>query len=78
MPNGATHSAWIGGSKPGIAGIDDSIADVVGLRRAAADAHAAAPAHIAVVGRAARHRQVEVGARQQARRRRTVGRPASR
>ena len=26
MPKGATHSAWIGASKPGTAGIEDSIA----------------------------------------------------
>ena len=41
---------------------------VVGLGRAAADAHPAAAPHVAVVGRAAGHRQVEVGAAEQPRR----------
>ena len=74
MPNGATHSACTGGSSPGTAGIADSTADVVGARRAAADAHALAAPHVAVVGGAARDREIEVGAFEHARRRRAFGR----
>jgi hypothetical protein len=47
--------------------------DVVGLRGAAANAHAAPAPHIAVIGRAARHRQIEIGTFQQPRRRGAFG-----
>ncbi len=54
----------IGGSIPGTAGIDDLDADVVGARRAAADAHALAATDQAVVGGAVGDGEIEIGAGQ--------------
>ncbi|KGX04687.1 putative molecular chaperone HspA/DnaK domain protein [Burkholderia pseudomallei MSHR640] len=48
--------------------------DVIRARRAAANAHAAAALHVAVVGRAARDREIEIGAAEQTRGRRALGR----
>ena len=72
MPNGATQSAVIGGSTPGHRGHGALDADVVRARRAAADADAAAAPREAVVRGAARDGEIEIGAREHARRRRAV------